>query len=127
MIRRLKMSKIWAIVIIMALVSISACVEKSVQPSQTPGTTTTTGITEKTIEIKGYAFNPPTITISKNTKVTWIQSDSDTHTVTSIAGDVLNSPVLSKGQTYSYTFNEDGTFEYRCKIHTSMKGTIIVK
>ena len=86
-----------------------------------------TKILEVTVDIKGLAFKPSVIKIARGTKVTWTQSDSISHTVTStIPGNVLNSPVLSNGQTYSYTFNDDGTFEYICSIHPSMKGTVIV-
>ena len=136
MTKRLKIFKILAIGMIVTLVSISACVERPIQPSPIPtiGTTPTistttdmTKISEVTIEIKGFAFNPSTITISRGTKVKWIQSDVAPHTITSIADDVLNSPFLSEGQIYSYTFSEGGTFEYYCKNHPTMKGTVIVK
>ena len=144
-----KISKILTIVMIVALVSISACIKQPEKTSSTPKETSiatvgkvaptstigktptatvgTTKISEVTVDIKGLTFKPSIIKIARGTKVTWTQSDSISHTVTStIPGNVLNSPVLSNGQTYSYTFNDDGTFEYICSIHPSMKGTVIV-
>ncbi len=77
-------------------------------------------------EIKGFAFNPTTITISKGTTVTWTNRDSAPHTITSISG-AFDSGSLSQGQTYSHTFNEAGTFEYSCTIHPSIPhGKVIV-
>lgn len=78
------------------------------------------------IEIKSFSFLPETLTIKKGETLTWTNKDSAPHTVTSISGSELNSPSLSKDQTYSHTFNTLGTFEYRCNFHTSMKGKIIV-
>jgi amicyanin len=78
-----------------------------------------------TVEIKGLAFNPDNITIAKGTTVTWINRDSVEHTVTGDGND-LDSPILSQGQTYNFTFNETGTFEYQCHIHPTMKGKVIV-
>lgn len=124
-----KLSKILTIVMIVALVSISACIKQPAPKpiiSETPTATGTTKMSEVTVDIKGSAFNPSVITISRGTKVTWTQSDSTAHTVTSIESNILNSQALSKGQTYSYTFNRSGTFEYGCSIHPSMKGRVTV-
>ncbi len=75
------------------------------------------------IEIRGFAFNPQTITITKGTTVTWINEDSATHTVT---GNAFITEILNQGQTFSYTFDEAGTFDYWCKIHPSMRGKVVV-
>jgi len=80
-----------------------------------------------TVEIKDFAFNPATITIKKGTTVTWTNQDSAPHTVTSESGNELDSPTLSKGQSYSHTFNEVGTFSYYCTIHPRMKGNVVVE
>ena len=78
------------------------------------------------VEIKGFAYNPATITVSSGTTVTWTQQDSAVHTVTSVSGNILDSKNLVKGQTFSYTFDETGTFKYFCSNHPSMKGEVIV-
>jgi len=76
------------------------------------------------VSIKNFAFNPPTATIAKGGTVTWTNDDQVTHTVT---GSGFGSGQLSPGQSYSFTFNEAGTFTYHCSIHTSMTGSVIVK
>jgi plastocyanin len=98
----------------------------TIQPTETPATTSTAQPTSAAVavEIKGFAFNPLTITISKGTTVTWTNSDSAPHTVTS---DSFDSGRLSQGQTFSHTFDQSGTFEYSCTIHpTIVHGKVIV-
>lgn len=79
-----------------------------------------------TVNIANFAFNPSTLTIKKGTKVTWTNNDSVSHTVTSDSGNLLNSPILAPGQTYSATFTSVGTTAYHCAIHTGMRGSITV-
>jgi len=97
-------------------------------PTMPPTVAPTTAEATKTpetveVEIIGFAFVPATITISRGTTVQWTQKDSVTHTVT---GTGFDSGGLSQGKTFSHTFNDAGTFDYGCSIHTSMTGKIIV-
>ncbi len=115
--KEVKMGKIWLISFLIIAVLLSGCTygpKTQTQPAAA-----------NTVEIKGYAFNPDTITIAKGTTVTWTNMDSVQHTVTGIGNDI-SSEILSPGQTYNFTFNDTGTFEYQCHIHTSMKGKVIV-
>jgi plastocyanin len=88
--------------------------------------TTSTEITPviATITISGFAFNPATLTVKKGTTVTWTNNDSVPHQIKS---DSFNSDLLSKGQSYSMTFNDAGIFNYSCTIHPSMTGQLIVQ
>ncbi|MGZ7188671.1 MAG: plastocyanin/azurin family copper-binding protein, partial [Halobacteriota archaeon] len=36
-------------------------------------------------------------------------------------------PLLNTGDTYTYQFNNSGSFPYHCSIHPYMKGTIVVE
>ena len=78
----------------------------------------------QSVSIKGYAFSPTELTINKGDTVTWTNEDSTVHNV---VGGILQSKDLAKGQSFSYTFTETGTFDYICTHHPSMKGRIIVK
>lgn len=82
---------------------------------------------EGSVEIKGFAFSPATLTVKIGDSVTWTNMDSAPHTVTSDSGSELDSPTLSKGEIYSHTFNSAGTYNYYCTLHPSMKGKIIVE
>lgn len=90
--------------------------------SETPNQTTSTN----SVTISDFAFSPATLTVKKGTTVTWTNKDSVAHTVTSDTGNMLDSPLFSAGETFSFTFNEVGTFSYHCTPHPQMKGTVIV-
>ncbi len=77
------------------------------------------------VQIRGFAFAPATLTVKVGTKVTWTQDDATVHTVSDTG--VFDSGTLPKGQTYSYTFGKAGTYHYLCTIHPYMKGTVIVQ
>lgn len=130
------MKKIWIIGLLVFVLLISGCTygpKTTSQPAPAQSPAATQAITTATtapgataaVEIKGFAFNPDTMTIEKGTTVTWTNRDGAPHTVTGIGNDI-NSQTLSQGQTYSYTFNEAGTFDYQCHIHPSMRGKVVV-
>ncbi len=84
-----------------------------------------TAAADMQIDIQGFAFNPDMLTIPVGTKVTWANKDSATHTVTSDSG-AFNSNNLPNGSSFSFTFNQAGTFPYHCSIHTRMVASITV-
>jgi len=77
------------------------------------------------VSIAGGAFNPSTLTIAVGETVTWILTNG-THTVVSDDGS-WQSGSLSTGGTFSHQFDTAGEFGYKCGIHSSMTGTIIVQ
>ena len=79
------------------------------------------------ISIMNFAFNPNTLNIIKGDTVVWTNNDSVPHQVKGDTLSALSAPVMSNGQTYSFTFNEAGTFTYHCAIHPSMTASITVK
>jgi plastocyanin len=78
-----------------------------------------------------FAFSPNPIEVGVGTTVQWTNEDDIEHSVTTGAppeGDgVIDSGFFTKGQAYSYTFAEPGTYEYFCRRHNSMTGTVVVK
>jgi len=81
---------------------------------------------KKDIEINGFAFSPETVTIPKGATIIWTNLDSAAHTVVSDSGTEISSDSIPKGGSYTHTFNTEGTYDYHCGIHPSMKGVIIV-
>jgi plastocyanin len=80
------------------------------------------------VEIKNFAFGPTPLTVSVGTTVTWTNNDTTTHTVTSTSGPTsFDSGNLAQGSTFSYTFNQTGTYDYICTIHPDMHGRVIVQ
>lgn len=75
------------------------------------------------IMIEGNAFKPQTVTIPANEKVIWTNLDTNIHQI-KIFGMVTSE--LPQGGMFIWSFNERGTYEYSCKKHPYMTGTIIV-
>jgi plastocyanin len=89
------------------------------------------------VKIQGFAFTPSTVTIALGDTVTWTYAGPDTnHSVTSDPGqadswdsDPGRSPSSTDhppGTTYARRFDVAGRFTYFCKVHPSMKGTVVV-
>lgn len=59
--------------------------------------------------------------------MTWTNTESSNipHDVTGGNGGP-KSPLLNPGQSYSFTFNDVGTFWYYCSIHPNMRGRVVV-
>ncbi len=81
------------------------------------------------VTIQNFAFSPTPLTVQIGSTVTWTNQDSAAHTTTSddTSAVAWGSPALSKGSSYSVTFNQAGTFTYHCDIHPYMQGTVIVQ
>ena len=79
------------------------------------------------VNIVNFTFAPDPVTVSVGTKVTWTNSDTFAHTATSDDGTTFDSGNLDKGQSFSFTFTTAGTYMYKCSIHNSMTGVIVVK
>lgn len=77
------------------------------------------------VTISNFAFSPKQLSVKVGTKVTWTNSDSVAHTVTSNDG-FFESGTLSTGGAYSYVFPVPGTYNYHCAIHPSMTATVVV-
>lgn len=89
-----------------------------------------TGQDEVTVSIEDFVFETTYLKIKKGTKVTWVNNGSVVHDVTSNSGSPkggLGSDLLGGGETYEFTFDEAGVYEYFCTPHsTQMKGVITV-
>jgi len=89
------------------------------------GSTASPAATDK-VSIADFAYTPASITVKKGTSVTWTNEDTSQHTVTIDDGTGPHSQPLNKGDTYTYTFSDAGTYKYHCTFHSNMTGTVIV-
>jgi len=94
----------------------------------TPEATTgdATSASAASVDIKGFAFNAPSLEVAVGTTVTWTNDDSTAHTVSQVGGG-FDSGKIDPGATFSFTFTTAGTYDYFCQFHANMKGTIVVK
>jgi plastocyanin len=82
------------------------------------------------IEMSGFAFTKTAVDVTKGTTVAWTNKDGTTHTVSSGTPPTKDGKFdgqVAAGSTFSFTFNDVGTFKYFCAIHNTMTGTITVK
>lgn len=91
----------------------SACSTPSAEPQVTIDAT------------DNLTFTPSSMTVKPCQLVVWKVTGSAPHTVTADAG-TFDSGTLNKDQTFPHAFPTAGTIQYHCKIHSGMKGTIIV-
>jgi plastocyanin len=78
------------------------------------------------IEIKDFKYGPPILSVPVGSTLTWVNHDEEPHTVTSATG-AFTSAGLVHDDTFMETFTKPGTYEYFCKVHPFMKGTVVVK
>ena len=81
---------------------------------------------EMTVMIDNFTFNPPRLTVTAGTTVTWDNGDDIPHTVASSAR-VFRSRALDTNDKFSFTFATPGVYEYFCSLHPHMTGTIVVE
>jgi len=87
-------------------------------------------------------YDPPTISVKKGDTITWINDDREGHTITSGEGSgrfgwmsddfgtpdrLFESGRFMPGESWSYIFEEEGTFQYFCTIHPWMEAIVIVE
>ncbi|MBT8249123.1 MAG: multicopper oxidase domain-containing protein [Acidimicrobiia bacterium] len=72
-------------------------------------------------------YSENVLRVKVGTTVTWTQDDTAMiHTVTSVDG-IFDSGFMNPGDTWSYTFDEPGEFEYLCTPHPWMRAKVIVE
>lgn len=91
----------------------------------TPETAAATGAVA--VDIANFAFAPATIDVKVGDTVTWTNNDSAPHTVTQKpSGSGFQSGTLQPGETFEYTFDTAGTYDYYCEFHAGMRGQVVV-
>lgn len=75
------------------------------------------------ISIENLQFVPETIEVNTGTTVRWTNRDNTQHKLS--FGD-FSSGILSRGESYTHKFSEEGTYEYSCEFHPGMRGTVVV-
>jgi amicyanin len=92
------------------------------QSPANPGTPVT-GVTQ--LSIQNFAYQPANMQVRAGTTVTWTNQDNVPHSVTFKHG-MMDSGLISQGQSFSYTFNTPGTYQYYCTVHPYMVATVTV-
>lgn len=112
-----------AIIIIVIVIILAAGIYYFSQKTAVAPTSTAPTTSAINIAIKNFAFIPAEFNIKKGDTVVWTNEDSAPH---QISGNGLQSEILNKGQSFSFTFGAAGIFDYICSLHPGMKGKINV-
>ncbi|MFH8660699.1 cupredoxin family copper-binding protein [Streptomyces afghaniensis] len=80
------------------------------------------------VTMKGYAFSPASLSVPVGSTVTWTNQDTAPHDVKTTSGPVpIHSPMLDKGESWSFTFTTAGSYGYVCTVHPNMTAGITVR
>jgi len=78
------------------------------------------------VMIDNFTFSPAKLTVGKGTEVTWTNRDDIPHAI--VLGSIgVRSKALDTDKTFSYRFDNAGTFSYICGLHPQMHGQVVVK
>ena len=80
----------------------------------------------KVVEISGFQFRPPELTVVPHTTVIWLNRDQTIHNVVRKDGQ-SGSPGLDTDDRYSTVFDHEGDFPYFCGLHPQMVGVVHVR
>jgi plastocyanin len=146
---------------VLALIALQGCSDAEPQPSARESSTPNSAVspsaeepteeaTEATTqpsskkvkaEVIDTEFKPVSIEVKVGSSVDWVQIGDQPHSVSAVDGSFDSSPdcgpldsdmCLGEGDTFSYTFEKPGEFDYYCRVHglpdgTGMFGTVVVK
>lgn len=103
-------------------------------PTQSLSSATEGAMMDKnTIQISSLAFSPKSITIKVGESVTWINKDSQDHTVNSSPhpthtdNPFLNVGLIRPGEKKSLTFDKAGIYKYHDHLNPSLNGSVAVE
>ena len=111
---------IWAGVSLIVVAALAIAGAIYIQNELDPGDPVV-GVTS--VDVHDNEFEPSAVQITAGQTVTWTWSGNEDHNV---VGDGLESDTQSSG-TYSFTFNEPGTYSYECTLHFFMRGEVVVQ
>ena len=77
--------------------------------------------------VADFSFTPQTASIPAGTAVQWTFNGPSSHTVTDTSGLAqYDSGAKAPGSTFLHVYTASGIYQYRCTIHTQMRGTVRV-
>lgn len=98
-----------------------------------PSAAASAGVSQNQVKITTDGFLPKDITISVGETVTWMNSDTDNHNVSSDPHPVhtlytpLNLGMIKAGDSKSLSFPTTGTYKYHDHLNPSLTGSVTVK
>jgi plastocyanin len=78
------------------------------------------------IDISNFAYRPAVLRVRRGTTVTFVNSDAEAHTVTSVNQSFDSGPV-DPGHRWQHTFDRPGRYAFICTFHPYMRGEVDVR
>jgi plastocyanin len=121
-----------ALVALVAVLALAGCgkddkgdKEAKPPPSSAQGSVPLSG--DAPVQIINFEFKPQKVVVTPGTKVTWTNGDTTIHDIKDTSP--LATPAskeMSKGDTFSITYAQPGSYSYICGIHQYMTGSVEV-
>lgn len=87
----------------------------------------TNSVSDNTVRINNFAFDPANITVRAGSIVRWVNGDTVPHRIQFDDKHISASFILAPSDSWSQKFDEPGIYPYICLIHPEMHGTVIVE
>ena len=127
----MKMSTLSSLLVLMSVVSMIAIAPSAFAMGHAATVTNAPGSATPGCEETDDCFIPSTVTIHPGGTVTWENTDNAAHratggTPTDGPSGAFDSSLMMVGGSFTWTFDDEGTYPYFCMVHPWMQGTVIV-
>lgn len=100
-----------------SLITLVLVLGVAITPAQQPAT----------VEMRDFSFSPRDMVVTTGSAVRWVNLDEAPHQIAMAGGRPGSSGLIDPGKEYEFTFREAGQFTYRCAVHPTMLGVIVVQ
>ena len=126
--RRLKRAGWLGFPPLLAAAALACSAETSSTDAYGESSATTFNGDEVTVSMEAFEFRPQGIRVQPGTTVLWVNDDGVNHNVRQVRSAFLSPGVMPPGASFSFTFEEPGTYRYQCTFHhPDMNGVVIVE
>jgi plastocyanin len=80
-----------------------------------------------TVLVSQFKFRPETVTVSPGDTVEWKNADAVPHALISQDKKTIQSGNIEKHASWTFRAEKEGTYDYQCLIHPTMKARLIVQ
>ena len=115
-----------AILVIFAVPLVALIAILATRAVEGPSPTVAAAAGSNSVVIQNFSFHPAKLTVAPGTRLTITNRDNTEHTMSANNGAFDTGPIEG-GKSVTVTVKKAGTYPYICKIHTTMKGTVVVR
>jgi plastocyanin len=115
-----------AVLVILAVPLIAVIAIFATRAVEGPSSSGGAAAGSNTVVIRNFAFQPARLTVAPGTRLTITNRDSTAHTMSAKNGAFDTGPIEG-GKSTTITVKKAGTYAYICRIHSTMKATVVVR